>query len=324
MLGLIEIAKMTGRTDDLGMALTSGRQLGRLLGDLLDLSALESGSITLSIGPTQLGRLLDDLVGEDGRDAVEVAIDVPPWMRLDETRIKQIIRNLLSNAQRYAPGTPARVEATFTDGWLELRVLDRGPGLPTGTVTLFEPFVQGQDGASSGLGLGLAIVAEIVECWGGTVAADAREGGGTVMTVRLPSEACDAPDDSVPHAFADNPGLVLVVEDDPTLTLVLASLLKYLGYSVECVSTGEDGLRRIREEPDFVAAILDWHLPGLEGPQVARAVREDGNALPLIAVTARSNREDVETCLSAGFDAHVAKPVDMKALGAALNALLTP
>jgi CheY-like chemotaxis protein len=150
-------------------------------------------------------------------------------------------------------------------------------------------FVQGPDRRGDGLGLGLAIVAEIVERWGGRLVFSARDGGGAVVVSSLPVAIAEAPA-SVPAPSAVEGGRLLVVEDDPTLALVLRSLLEHLGFEVSVVGDGES----------------------------AR-----GDTRPLVALTARGGAEDVAYCLASGFDRHLVKPVDTSILREVVSELLS-
>lgn len=322
VLGLIELAKLSGSTEDLGPALVSGRQLARLLGDLLDLAALQSGSVSFRIAPTDVGELLQSLARDLSTEETPVVVrdQVSAWLATDEVRLKQVVRNLISNAARYAPGHPIEVDVHDKPGWLTVEVHDRGPGFDG--VAMLEPFVQQNSDRDCGLGLGLAIVNEIIACWSGELERIDRVGGGTTMRICIPVEEAEATFDSVPHTLAAH-GRVLVVEDDPTLEIVVRSLLVHLGYEVETVDTGEAALVRLTTNtPPIAVAILDWHLPGISGPEVVRELRARGVTLPMVAVTARARHEDVEHCLEAGFNEHLAKPIDSRALRDTLSRLL--
>ena len=325
MLGLVELAH-AGEAERLPEALEHGYRLASLLSDLLDLARMQSGQSTFLLEPVDLAHLVDTAVIEpltSEQTPVHTRIEVPAWLSLDPRRIVQVVGNLVSNATRHAPGHPVELGLHWEDGVLTVTVEDRGPGLGAEPSRLFDAFTQGDAPTAGGLGIGLAVVNETVRQWPGTLVAEAREGGGARFVVQVPVQPAEPPASrqaitAPPWASAP----VWVIEDDPTLSLVTSRMLTSAGYRVVAHSSGEAALEHLDSPP--LAALIDWQLPGIDGPETARRIRARGLRMPLIAVTARATPADIANCTEAGFDAHLSKPVHPRGLLEVLAGLLEP
>jgi two-component system, sensor histidine kinase len=305
--------------------------LGRLVDDLLDVSRVTTGRIVLNRRPIELGasvaRSVSTLLASRGRKRHDVSVSVEPlWVDGDETRLEQVVTNLVGNALKYTPEDGViRVRVTADGSDAVLRVEDSGIGLPPALLPrVFDLFVQGDRGverATGGLGIGLTLVRRLVELHGGNVQA-ASEGvdRGSVFTVRLP--LVPAPAAPAPLPAADGPAAartVLLVEDNEDAREMLRYLLKLSGHEVYEAADGLDGLAAAAAvRPDV--AIVDVGLPGLDGYEVARRIRlaPHGDRLTLIALTGYGQPEDRQRALEAGFDHFLVKPVDPEQLQAAV------
>jgi signal transduction histidine kinase/ActR/RegA family two-component response regulator len=301
------------------------RQTGhlvKLVDDLLDVTRISRGRIELRRARLDLRdvvrRTCDDHRGLLERGGVALRCDVGPdplWVEADETRVAQVVGNLLHNATKFTPpGGSVEVVLRASAGTAEVRVSDTGAGLePEQLAMLFEPFAQAPQGLArtrGGLGLGLAIVKGIVEAHGGRVAArSAGRDAGAEFTVALPLAAPPEPR-GVEAAPPSVPArLVLVVEDNVDAADTLADLLALEGHRVRIAPDGRSGIALARElEPDVV--LCDIGLPDLSGYDVARALREDGalRHVTLVAVTGYAQPADRVRAIEAGFDAHLPKP----------------
>jgi signal transduction histidine kinase len=305
------------------------RHLAGLVDDLLDAARVSSGKIILRTVPVDLGAALRRMVTmlASPRHPVRVAA-ASVWVAADETRLEQIIGNLLSNALKYTPAggdVSGRVSADGADAVLE--VTDTGEGIPGALLPhVFEPFVQGDrppDRARGGLGLGLALVKRLVEMHGGTVCAtSAGVGRGSRFTVRLPRipAAVAVPASSAAPAPPVEPRRVLIVEDNADAREVLRTALALDGHEVHEAADGCDGLEAaLRLVPDVV--LLDVGLPGLDGYEVARRIRAEptGARMRLVALTGYGQAGDRQRALEAGFDVHLVKPVTPERLAEALS-----
>lgn len=241
----------------------------------------------------------------------------------DRMRLAQVVSNLLANAARYTPPHGAIDVSCARDGdTVVITVADNGPGIPAGLLPrIFERFVQGEqrfDRANGGLGLGLALVKNLVVMHGGTVAVCNRETGGSEFTVRLPMLAASA----IPVAQDDSPTArtigstprrrILVVDDNEDAAELLAELLGAMGHEVVVAYDGPQALAALAT---FVPEVgfLDLGLPGMDGFELARQLRARVTAAPLrlVAVTGYGQDRDREASAAAGFDAHLTKPVSL-------------
>jgi CheY-like chemotaxis protein len=232
-----------------------------------------------------------------------------------------VLLNLANNASKFTEPGQVTLRATSTTEGLLLSVSDTGPGIPEASqARLFQRFEQA-DGPQrrAGSGLGLAICRELVDMMGGSVELESRVGHGSTFRVRLPlpqPEGGDVPtlsDDGGSHRL-------LLVEDDTIVAAVIRGLLEREGHSLVHVVNGLAALAELAHS-DFDAVLLDLDLPGVDGFQIARLIRQRepaGEHLPIIAVTARSGGRDEAHTREAGMDCFLRKPVTGEQLVAAL------
>ncbi|MBG6082340.1 signal transduction histidine kinase/CheY-like chemotaxis protein [Rubrivivax gelatinosus] len=305
------------------------RHLRRMVDDLLDATRLASGKLSIDRRPVELSALarhvLDhfEAAGRGSELAIELRAE-PVWVEGDEVRLEQVVANLLDNACKYTPaGGRVRLAVRAEAAQALIVVADDGPGLePELLPRVFDSFSQGSrpiDRASGGVGLGLAIVRQIVALHGGEVdAANGGELGGSVFTVRL--ARCPAPERHGAPALAapaGRPLRVLIVEDNSDSREMLAALLQLEGHAVSTAADGPSGLEAIRREvPDL--ALVDLGLPGLDGHALAAAARAGGATTRLFALTGYNTEADRDAAARAGFDGYLVKPLDPAALQALL------
>ena len=311
------------------------RQVAHLVGivdDLLDVSRVSVGKILLSRRPLDVAELVRRAV--DGLDAAgrtarhDVTLTAAPvWVDGDETRLEQVIGNLLANALKYTPaGGHVHVSVDTEGGDAVVRVRDDGIGIAADRLgSIFDLFFQGERGldrAQGGLGIGLTLVKRLVELHGGSVAADsAGPDRGSTFTVRLPRIPM------VPSRLPAEPPApprrrrVLLIEDHADAREMLRTALELSGHTVDEAGDGAEGLARAEVvRPD--AAIVDIGLPGIDGYEVARRLRAlaGGGDIVIIALTGYGQPEDRRRSEEAGFDAHLVKPIDPAALDRTLSA----
>ncbi len=317
---------------------TLERQVGhitRLVDDLLDVARITRGEISIEQRPADLRRVVDRAVElatplvEARRHRLTVTVgEKAPVVVGDETRLAQAVSNLLVNAARYTdPGGEIALEVGAAGGNATIAVRDTGQGIaPELLESIFDLFVRGTDERASrvgGLGLGLAIVRSLVRLHGGEVSAwSAGPGRGSTFTITLP--LAPARPREVPAAGARTPepaGVrVLVVDDNADAADLLGEVLGHHGCAVRVAHSGPDALELAeRWRPDV--AVLDLGLPGMDGFELARALRgRFGGALRLVALTGYGQTRDRRAAEAAGFDAHLVKPVQLDALLRAFSA----
>jgi signal transduction histidine kinase/ActR/RegA family two-component response regulator len=302
-----------------------GRQaehMARLLDDLLDVSRLTRNVIHLRSEAQDLRDIVDTAV-DNVRPAYAASVlglrvllpSGPVWVNGDRIRLQQVLGNLLDNAAKYTPSGGNVTVSLQSDGnEAVLNVQDDGIGMPPARVEeAFELFTQlAPLERRSGLGIGLALVRQLVNLHGGSVSAvSAGEGLGTEFVVRLPMA-----DQS--FSEKDNPNVVsvlekhsiLVVDDNRDAADTLAMVLRQHGYSVVTAYNGSSALAAYKNARPTIA-LLDLGLPDINGVDIARAIRADGGASTvLIALTGWGQQADRDKTTDAGFDCHLVKPVE--------------
>ena len=314
------------------------RSLSRMVDDLLDMSRVTLGKIDLSRQPMLLGTAVMhalDSVREKAESAgltLSAEVDAEPaWIHGDPTRLEQVLTNLLTNAIKFTPqGGRVTVTAGGDGRQAVVTVTDTGIGMPKALVPrVFDLFVQGDatlDRARSGLGIGLALVRQIVAMHGGTVSAEsAGPDRGSAFTVRIPLAPQDVrpeeePPESLPAPAPTRRQHVLVVDDQRDVADSLAVLIEGLGHEVRTAYDATEALALAREAGVDVI-IADIGMPGMSGYDLAESVRRDAalKHVRLIALTGYGRDEDHARVVAAGFDLHLTKPVADDALQTALN-----
>jgi signal transduction histidine kinase/ActR/RegA family two-component response regulator len=310
------------------------QHLARVAHDLLDLSRIGRGKLELQIGPIELQTVVAAAVetaqSQIGRRGQTLSVELPGapmWVMGDAVRLSQLVSNLLDNAAKYTPpGGQIWVSARSTDGRIEIAVRDTGIGIPADKLdAVFGMFAQ-LDSAAGGLGLGLALVRDLAERHGGSVVATSEGPGlGSQFTVRLPG--LPAPPTASPSpavlktARTPNPRRLLIVEDHPDVAESLALILRCDDHEVRIAHDGPAALQVLNKfKPDVV--LLDVGLPGMDGYQVARRMREEAleSGLTIIALSGYGQTEDHSQSMEAGCDAHLVKPVHPNVLRSMLGA----
>ena len=324
----------------------SGGLLLAVLNDVLDLSKIEAGRLDLTAENFDLATLatsLRDSFASEARDkglAFEVAVAPEAqgvWCG-DVDRLRQILGNLISNALKFTLNGAVAVRfASAEDGsGLRIDVADTGIGIsPEIQPRLFDKFVQADSSTTrqfGGSGLGLAICRELATLMGGGIAVQSREGQGSTFTVVLAmprggemapvAETIDAP-----APTARTRPRVLAADDNPTNQKVIAAVLAPLGAEVELVADGAACIEAWKRGGHDII-LMDIHMPVMDGVEAAKTIRELERAegrrrTPIVAVTANALAHQVEGYLAAGMDGHVAKPIEVTKLYAAIEAAMT-
>jgi len=317
----------------------NARMQVQMVADLLDVSRIVSGKLSLDMQPLDVGEVLEMAVEGVRPLATKKKVVlrfVAPTRQLavngDRARFHQVFGNLLSNALKFTKDRGSIEIHTRRDGTdVVISVKDDGVGIdPAFLPHIFERFRQA-DGSSvrrhGGLGLGLAIARHVVEQHSGTIVAESELGKGATFTVRLPLSEIPAPSiPPVPDATrATLAGLsILLLEDDADGRKLIETLLLKFGAKVKTTSSVAEAIAAMQSQT-FDAVVSDVGLPERDGYSFAREIRANeaaGTHLPLLALTAYASTEDRERALAAGFDAHLVKPLEAEDLRTTLRNLI--
>jgi signal transduction histidine kinase/CheY-like chemotaxis protein len=322
-----EVASITPRIEH------SAKAQLKMVNDLLDLGRVGTGKLKIEPRPTQLGRIVN-MAMESARPAaaargITLGSELTPGaghVRGDGDRLQQVVGNLLSNAVKFTPsGGRITVRLRDVEGSAELTVADTGRGIaPELLPHVFDRFRQGDSSStrhSGGLGLGLTLVHEIVLLHGGTVSASSPGfGAGATFVVRLPASLpWPAASDRVEgnghaSAAASLSGLsILVVDDEIDARAVVAEALRLEGADVTVTDSAGSAFQQLQASgAHFDILVTDIGMPDEDGYSLARKLRslQAGRRMLAIAVTGYASKGDVAAAIAAGFDLHVAKPVD--------------
>jgi signal transduction histidine kinase/HAMP domain-containing protein/ActR/RegA family two-component response regulator len=354
----------------------AGNDLRVLIDDILDLSKIEAGRVQLEYHVTHLDTEREELLlafapqAEDKHLAfgVTMADGLPHPFVTDSHRLRQILRNLVSNALKFTESGGVTVtidHAPYLDDpngtqeghapAIAFAVTDTGIGIPGHQLnTIFEAFAQA-DGTTSrsygGTGLGLSISRELAHMLGGTLTVTSTPGQGSTFTLLLPNHPTPTTltGTTIPQAIepplfaADGPPLVtsrdstwvtvelagvevLIVDDDVRNVFALTSALEIRGINVHYADNGHDAIRLVKNRPEIDIVLMDVMMPGLDGNETTREIRElpHGRLLPIVFLTAKAAPEDRDAAVAAGATDYLTKPVDLDRLLTAISQALDP
>jgi CheY-like chemotaxis protein/anti-sigma regulatory factor (Ser/Thr protein kinase) len=329
---------------------TSGRHLLALINDVLDLSKIEAGRLTLEVTRCALEDIcqaslqLTKGMAQQRRQRVTYSVPIDPVLvAVDARRIKQVIVNLLSNAIKFTPEDGElglTVESCGDDRNARVIVWDRGIGIRQENLSrLFQPFVQIDARLSreyTGTGLGLALVKKLLELHEGTVEVESVFGQGSRFIVTLPcvvipeypaspSLVASEVENPDPDVSDSSSPFVMVVDDNTLLLEMIADFLEATGYRAVRSQSGKDALEKLGEvAPDII--LMDIQMPGMDGLEAIHRIRANPDSMiatiPIIAVTALAMPGDRERCLAAGANDYLTKPVKLMELATILKQLL--
>ena len=334
----IGIRNAEERTKALNALISSSNTLLRLIGDVLDLSKLEAGTVKLVPETTDMKKLVAEVTGafapamKAKRLEFVRRIGEMPLLELDAQRVRQILFNLFGNAVKFTQSGKVGVSADYEDGRLTLTVQDTGCGIaPEEQQRIADPYVQAGNGRHGGTGLGLAIVKHLVFRMGGEMSLKSGVGVGTVFTVTLPDVRPASESRSRAYSVTQRIKIaitsraerktknVMIVDDSKLNLIVLKSLLVKLGYGrLTLAENGRDALEKLRANPDYDIVLTDVWMPQMNGRELAQAIAADP-ALAHVKVYAVTADSEVRSDTSGGGFLDVfMKPVTLEALGKVL------
>ena len=346
VLAMAEVMAMSDlepvQRDRLDVIRRSGGLLLAVLNDVLDLSKIEAGKLTLfeedfdvAVLVAQTRETFEVMArGKSLGMQIDVAETAAGWWRGDADRLRQILGNLLSNAIKFTSqgSVGARIDVAAS-GALRIVVTDTGVGIaPEKLPSLFEKFTQADNSATrrfGGTGLGLAICRELTQMMGGTVDVESTEGQGSTFTVELPlhrGRPATLQVVETTQGTEDGDLRLLAAEDNPTNQQVLAAVMGSLGIEVHIVSDGKEAVEAWRVGT-YDLILMDIQMPIMDGITAATEIRKAEGAsgrrrTPIVALTANALTHQVEEYLAAGMDAHVAKPIEIAKLYDAISSVL--
>ena len=353
-LGLANLENQEKVENYLKKISASSKHLLTLINDILDMSKIERGGISLKYGNLSLQRLSDQLVSMLEPQAKEAGLSFGCHMKnichdtcwTDSLRVNQILINLVGNSLKFTP-EGGRVHLLIEEipsfkgnGWNRYRftVQDTGIGMAKDLIeNIFKPFIRSSHVSTvEGTGLGLSITKGLVDLMGGTIQVDSQPGQGTTFVIELEFEASATQDEEEYPAAACTRSETrllegrhfLVAEDNALNSEILCELLKIRGATATVKEDGRQTVQEFRQAAPgtYDAILMDIQMPVMNGLEAARAIRslsrEDAATIPIIAMTANAFAEDVRAALDAGMNEHVAKPIDMQVLCEALRKLL--
>jgi two-component system, sensor histidine kinase and response regulator len=339
---------------------TSGEALLDIINDILDLSKIEAGGpLDIDEQPLSLRNLVDGVVrllqtraGGHGLSlASDLAGDIPPWLKGDTGRLRQVLMNLAGNGLKFTDrgGVTIRVRRLGAEAprvWLRFEVQDTGVGISAAdSARLFQAFTQVDSSATrrrGGTGLGLAISKRIVELMGGRMGLESAPGQGSLFWFEIALEVASAPAAKPAEPGASDtadaqattlagPLRILVAEDHEPNRRLVTYMLESLGQQAEFAVNGLEAVAAWeRSDPDVI--IMDCQMPRMDGFEATREIRRreaarstDGaRRVHIVALTANAVKGDSERCLAAGMDDYLSKPYTAQQLGAALNQRTAP
>ncbi|WP_022663004.1 ATP-binding protein [Paucidesulfovibrio longus] len=351
MLQLLELSRLEPEQEYYAKtAIKSAHRLLRLLSDLLDISRIEAGRLSLSREWFTLDDLrqsileLQNLAARDKGLRLEFVLGerLPKALLGDEVRLRQILFNLVGNAIKFTSEGSVRVDVSLlpysrdNSARVLFMVSDTGIGISDELLeNIFEPFVQGEGNYTrhfQGAGLGLSIVRRLVGLMHGEIAIDSRVGEGTTIYLSLPFELpsrkrpLPQDRDEETTCFTQGCRRVLLAEDDELSLQVVERMLTKMGYAPVTARNGLEALDLLARE-DFDLVVMDVQMPVMDGVEATRRIRtsaqfQDKAAIPIVAMTAYAMDGDREKFLAAGMNGYVSKPVEMNRLRESLASVL--
>jgi signal transduction histidine kinase/DNA-binding response OmpR family regulator len=335
MLGLLQKEEMApSHSNKVGVAYRSAETLLALLNDILDLSKIDAEKLELEESDFDLKSLAEEVVALFLVPAQDKGLellcmyneDVPRWVCGDPTRIRQVLSNLIGNAIKFTKedGVALRVscmEQGEDSVKLEFKVCDTGIGIDEETQgRIFQPFSQADESTTrnfGGTGLGLNICKKLVERMGGEIGVDSTPGVGSTFWCALTLATATAPasvaiQGSTATGLVANPGdyHILVVEDNEVNQAVVLGFLEKTGFQATAVANGEEALESVRSN-EFALIFMDCHMPVMDGYEATKQIRareQEGDRIPVIALTADATPENIRICMDTGMDDYLSKP----------------
>ncbi|WP_340693697.1 ATP-binding protein [Hyphomonas sp.] len=346
VMGFTDILKTTALTDDqltyVQRISSASRTLLEIINDILDFSKIDAGRMDVEKRPFDIREVIEDVVSlvaaARPNPKVKITCQVAPEIATsvvgDETRLRQILTNIVGNASKFTEAGHVRLDARLTDGRLCVIVADTGPGIPADKLEhIFTGFSQADASITrrfGGSGLGLSISRSLALLLDGNLEIVSEEGEGTNAILTLPyipdrrTGRAEAPD-MVDDRRAPTASRVMVVDDVEMNRALIAIGLRSAGHEVTTFASAPDAILSLLEGIPCDIILMDVQMPEMDGLTATRRIREmhgPAGRLPIVALTANALATQADECLAAGMDAHFSKPIDMERLNKLIERLL--
>jgi len=333
------------KNDYLGVVKESADYLLVLLNDILDISSIESGRVRISLVDTDLHKLVKnscrtmEMFARNRKLGFAYRIDdnVPRYVKAPPERLRQVLINLISNAVKFTPdgnieltvrlsGAEGYPEAAEPGQYIEFAVKDTGIGIPENKIkSIFDSFTQGDESTFrkyGGTGLGLTISKQLIKLMKGHITVESTLGIGSTFRFIIPLITGNPPDSDIEQIFSlpvlTSLKRILVAEDNIMNQKLITALMKKTGHEYALVENGADAIDLLKKEK-FDAVIMDLEMPVMNGKDALIRIREgeagqENTGIPVYAMSAHVMNDVIETCLAAGFNGYITKPLDFKKL----------
>lgn len=320
----------------------AGNLLLELVNQILDLARIEKGHLQLSIEKVALSDCFKEVramilpLAEKNKLSLNINIDAQGYVVADFTRLKQVMLNLLSNAIKYnvENGSVSLKILQMENGIVRICIIDTGKGIAQDLLQeIFQPFNR-LNAASTieGTGIGLSISKQLVEMMNGSIGVSSTLNKGSEFWIDLPGNISsntvlkqdnnNLPDTELLTTETKSTHKILIAEDNPTNQTLILSQLEALGYCAELAENGQEALHKMAST-EYQLLLTDCNMPLLDGYQLTKTIRSQGNSIPIIALTADAFPEKKAECLDAGMNDRLTKPVDLQTLKSTLEKYLS-
>lgn len=346
VMGFTDILKTTALTDDqltyVQRISSASRTLLDIINDILDFSKIDAGRLEVERRPFNIRDVIEDVVSliaaarpnPNVKITCQVAPEIAAAVVGDETRLRQILTNIVGNASKFTEVGHVRLDARLTDGRLCMIVADTGPGIPADKLEhIFTGFSQADASITrrfGGSGLGLSISRSLALLLDGNLEIISEEGEGTNAILTMPyipdrrTGRVEAPD-MVEDRRAPTAARIMVVDDVEMNRALIAIGLRSSGHEVTTFASAPDAILSLLEGVPYDIILMDVQMPEMDGLTATRRIREmhgPAGRLPIVALTANALATQADDCLAAGMDAHFSKPIDMVRLNTLIERLL--
>ena len=339
IVGMLELLADSELNDKqtrwLDYANSSSDLLLDLISDVLDFSKIESGSMELDVKATDINALVKNITaqfqettqGSKVMFSTEIKDGLPNKINIDGVRVGQILFNILDNAFKFTKVGTVNFRADFNDTHLFFEVADTGQGISQSQIeTIYDAFKQHDYGVNrqvEGIGLGLSITKSLVDLMKGEIRVASAINIGTKFTIYIPYSVVADDQQAIEHEQTLEPMSILVTEDNKTNQVLIKAFLEKLNHHVTLADNGQQAIDKVQQQ-NFDLVLMDMMMPVMDGITATKYIRNELQmSLPIVALTANASHQDKATCLDAGMNKVLTKPIRFHDLNRALRILFS-